>query len=154
MMTKAKQRFIALVLAIAIAASVIVTVNIMRPISAEASSDFMDIPQITVLTHGLSSSASHWSNNDGSGTGGFVEDSDSLVYKLSQKAGGADIYRAVTYDGDKSDAGYTLYAGYGEVQSDKNDISKHIIIVFDSQNSGKSNDIVYNEFELGKTRIK
>ena len=50
MMTKAKQRFIALVLAIAIAASVIVTVNIMKPVSAEASSDFMDIPQITVAT--------------------------------------------------------------------------------------------------------
>ena len=44
MMTKVKQRFIALVLAIAIAASVIVTVNIMKPVSAEASSDFMDIP--------------------------------------------------------------------------------------------------------------
>ena len=48
MMTKAKQRFIAIVLAIAVMTSVIVTVNIMSPVSAEASSDFMDIPQITV----------------------------------------------------------------------------------------------------------
>lgn len=147
MMTKAKQRFIALVLAIAIAASVIVTVNIMRPISAEASSDFMDIPQITVLTHGLSSSASHWSNYNGSGSGGFVEDPDSLVYKLSQKAGGATIYRAVTNSNNGENPNYHLYLNYSNTQTDINSISKHIIIVFDSANSEMSNDIVYSEFE-------
>ena len=109
---------------------------------------------MTVLTHGLSSSASHWSNSNGSGSGGFVEDTDSLVYKLSQKAGGANIYRARTSGGDISNPVYQLYNGYNTYTSNSfNDsscidsASKHIIIVFDSANSGMSNDIVYSEFE-------
>lgn len=147
---KVTQRVIAMVLIIALIASIAITINLFslrKAASAAENVGFVDIPQITVLTHGLSSSASHWSNYNGSGSGGFVEDPDSLVYKLSQKAGGATIYRAVTNSNNGENPNYHLYLNYSNTQTDINSISKHIIIVFDSANSEMSNDIVYSEFE-------
>ena len=86
----------------AIIASIAITVNFFGSSKAAlaANAEFMEIPQITVLTHGLSSSASYWSNPNGNGAETFAEDTDSLIYKLSEKAGGAYIYRAETSGGN------------------------------------------------------
>ena len=150
MKTKVTQRAIAMALIIALITSIAITVNLFdfgNIALATENTEFMNIPQITVFTHGLSSRASYWSNPNGSGADVFAEDQDSLVYKLSEKAGGADIYRAETKEGDIGSPDYTLYSGYGDIEVDIDDISKHIIIVFDSQSSEESNDVVYAEFK-------
>ena len=155
---KTRQRFIAIILAIVFIASAIVAINFAVPnkkASAVENNEFMDTPQITVLTHGLGGGASHWSTANGTGSGGFAEDTDSLVYKLSEKAGGAYIYRAETNTAtDANDekhetysTSYTLYENYSKNSITISDVSKHIIIVFDSKSSGESNEVVYHEFE-------
>ena len=145
---KTRQRFVAIILAIVFIASAIVAINFAvqnKKALAVENDEFMDTPQITVLTHGLGGGASHWSTANGTGSGGFAEDTDSLVYKLSEKAGGAYIYRAETNTAtDANDekhetysTSYTLYENYSTnpAATDKcdciTDVSKHIIIVFD-----------------------
>ena len=155
---KTRQRSIAIILAIVFIASAIVAINFAVPNKkalAVENDEFMDTPQITVLTHGLGGGASHWSNTNGSGNNNFVEDADSLIYKLSEKAGGAYIYRAETNTAtDANDekhetysTSYTLYENYSKNSVTISDVSKHIIIVFDSKSSGESNEVVYHEFE-------
>ena len=54
-------------------------------------------PQITVLTPGLNSGASAWSNNYSENNNknvSFCYDEDSLISKISENAGGAKIYWA------------------------------------------------------------
>ena len=145
MKTKAKQRFTTIILIIVLAALASITIGLGTLMTAKAAI-YTGAPQITVLTHGLGGRAKHWSSADGLGVT-FAEDSDSLLYKLSEKAGGAKIYRAETRGGNYSDPKYTLYENYGETVADINSVSKHIIIVFDSSNSTKSNDTVYVEFK-------
>ena len=153
-MTKVKQKLIAIVLLVVLTASVMITVNLTTLTSASADSGYKELPQITVLTHGLGGNAAHWSSSDGMG-GQFAEDenNDSLIQKLSTKAGGANIYRAETSGGDTANPSYTLYSNYDNTtDNDENDngcisISQHIIIVFESLSPGVSNDVVYNEFK-------
>ena len=59
----------------------------------------MSYAQITVLTHGLGSDASVWSNNFSANNNvanniSFAYDSSSLITKISDQAGGANIYWA------------------------------------------------------------
>lgn len=143
------KRLISLILAMVILlfAGIVMTIcALANKISAGASAGYVDIPQITVLTPGLGGSAAHWSNSNGEGLAVFTQDTDSLLYKLSNKAGGAKIYRArtetVTYG-----YSYVLYDGYGKTITDIDSASKHIIIVFETNNAVSSNEVVYNEFE-------
>lgn len=145
MMTKIKQKFVVALLLIVLTASAITVVTLNKTAVA-ASSDYMDLPQITVLTHGLGGSAKHWTSLDGSGEV-FAQDYDSLVEKLSAKAGGAYIYRAETTSTDGNNPSYSFYENYGDTETLINNVSKHIIIIFDSASSGKSNEVVYNEFK-------
>ena len=57
----------------------------------------MDNAQITVLTPGLGSHANVWSNNFSANNNSnisFSYDSSSLITKISDQAGGANIYWA------------------------------------------------------------
>ncbi len=146
MLTNTKKRLVAIIVMIVIAATTLFTVKFSLTASAYAEPGYMEIPQITVLTSGLGGNAGHWSNKNGLG-GEFAQDDDSLVTKLSYNAGGAFIYRAHTANGDSNSPTYTFYEGYGTNEKDINSVSKHIIIVFDSENSDKSNAVVYNEFK-------
>lgn len=145
MKTKAKQRFTTIILIIVLAALASITIGLGTLMTAKAAI-YTGVPQITVLTHGWGADATYWSSADGLGVT-FAEDSDSLLYKLSEKVGGAKIYRAQTWGGNYSDPKYTLYENYGETVANINSVSKHIIIVFDSSNSTKSHDTVYAEFQ-------
>lgn len=155
---KTRQRFVAIILAVVFIASAIVAINFAVPskkAAAVENNEFMDTPQITVLTHGLGGGASHWSTENGTGSGGFAEDIDSLVYKLSNRAGGAYIYRATTdmavdANGKKHEtysANYMLYENYSTNIVTITDVSKHIIIVFDSKSSGEQTKSYITEFE-------
>lgn len=143
-MVKIKQKIVTVVLILLLAAAAVVTVSL-GATSARADSN-MDTPQITVLTHGWGSEAKTWSSKDGLGLD-FAQDNDSLLYKLSQKSGGAYIYRAETNGGDVGSTRYDLYADYGQTKTNINSVSKHIIIVFDSKNTNNTNDIVFSEFK-------
>lgn len=52
-MNSAKQRFLMIFLVVIFVISIILMVSITMTLSAEANSGYMDVPQITVLTHGL-----------------------------------------------------------------------------------------------------
>lgn len=58
---KTRQRFVAIILAVVFIASAIVAINFAVPskkAAAVENNEFMDTPQITVLTHGLGGGAS------------------------------------------------------------------------------------------------
>ena len=63
----------------------------------ENANNVMEYAQITVLTHGLGSSAMTWSNNFSENTTSenpavFSYDSQSLITMISERVGGANIY--------------------------------------------------------------
>lgn len=128
-----------------------------------------DSPMITVLTHGLGGSASHWSNEYNE----FAEDPGSLFAMISNQLayqGGANIYWAVMqgstafklYDLNNSNnttivnAGTELgYVEYTEEETTNSitDISKHIIIIFESSCKNDYNYRVYEEFNYMLSKI-
>lgn len=143
-MTKIRQKIVIAILALILIVSAIVTLNSTLRKAAAVSPDYSG-PRITVLTPGLGGRASHWSNADGAGGNIFAEDVDSLVRKLRLKGGLAYIFRAHFKEGISSR--YDLYSYYSDTKKTIIDASKHIIIVFDSENSNASNAVVYSEFK-------
>ncbi len=141
-MTRIKRKTLAALLLVVLMAAAAIAINLTTVGSASAIPN-TDVPQITVLTHGLGGNAAHWSSTNGTGTA-FAQDNDSLLQKLSTKAGGANLYRAATSGGNSPS--YTLYADYGNTTATINSVSKHIIIVFESGSAGASNAVVYSEF--------
>lgn len=124
MSSKISRKFIVLLLIVALLASVVAFISIRsNAVSAESSEyEYMPgAPQITVLTHGIAdfNGASHWSNNypetfDEGNKGEqthFAYDTDSLIHKLSEKAGGADIFWAKV---DNGNTDFDLYNIGGE----------------------------------------
>jgi len=121
-------------------------------------------PTITVITHGLGGSASHWSNQ---GTDDFAFSNDSLINMLD----------LLSYE--KTCVDSNVYWGYYDVNSnlylydlknskniDSNgkymkiesieklaDISKHIIVIFEASNGNKSNNGIYEEFNFMLSKI-
>ena len=59
----------------------------------------MSTPQITVFTHGFGCTAGSWSNHNTSDdpSGEFAYDPESLISKISELKGGANIYWAKFY---------------------------------------------------------
>lgn len=131
----------------------------------------MDTTQITVLTHGLASNASVWSNQyaaDNTSVA-FSFDPDSLIWKISEAAGGANVYWAhmdgyenfTLYDLVNPMEGYTKVPEIYKIGDELNlkevnritDISKHIIVIFESTHAKESNDNVYYEFNYMLSRI-
>ncbi len=131
--------------------------------------DYVDIqPSITVLTHGFGSRGYFWSNNPTINDGkSFALNESSLVYKIFERLGGdATLYIAKSNCkiidspgvGAASNNIYNfslikynsldyLESNGGHPTEMIDDVSKHIIIVFDSNLSGESNNVVYKEFE-------
>ena len=127
----------------------------------QANVQVKDNPQITVLTHGLNSNASVWSNNyskDDTNVS-FYYDKDSLISRISKRAGGAKIYWAKMsnynaldlYDITEQKGEYTATAD--NAVSNITDVAKHILIVFESNNAGGSNNNVYYQFNYMLSKI-
>lgn len=114
--------------------------------SGKNRNQVMDIPQITVLTHGLGGSAAHWSNQYNGGRYiKFEFDADSLIEKLREKSGAAQMYKVENNE---------IKCEYDDTVKDKiTDNSKHIIIVFESSNPNGSNNRVYQEFNHAISNI-
>ena len=160
----------------ALLASVVAFISMRsNAVSAELSEyEYMPgAPQITVFTHGIAdfNGASHWSNTypetfderDKGEQTHFAYDTDSLIHKLSEKAGGADIYWAKVNDGntdfDLYNIGGENIVLYGQdyymaeyehklVSTVITNSVNHIIIVFEASNGEDENDIVYDSFKM------
>ena len=115
---------------------------------------------ITILTHGLGSSAKDWSNNGSS----FAYTSDSLITRLYNLTD-SSVY-LMYFDGEYVFYLYDLTTDMANAIENKpfttddttevstiNDFSKHIIIVFEAFNSLYSNDYIYNQFNYGISNI-
>jgi len=118
-------------------------------------------PQITVLTHGLGGSASHWSNvkdpNPNEAVrkkeGLFAYDSESLISKLSGNGTLANVYWAKVMSNNFQDFNLYDITGKTGTYDDQNfmnnnsvnaiNTSKHIIIVFEAHYDTKPNDDTY-----------
>lgn len=129
-------------------------------LSARNNNTVMAVPQITVLTHGLGGDAGDWSNGySATNTStSFAYDSDSLISKLSERAGDADIYRAVILDTDKEDFDLIELSVSGnsynaQIKDSIDSVSNHIIIVFQAEDNMGGNDSVYYEFNFMLSRI-
>ena len=72
--------------------------NIRYNMSQKNDNQVMSTTQITVLTHGLGSNAGTWSNDYpmNVSSASFAYDSDSLISKIDEEVGGANIYWAKT----------------------------------------------------------
>ncbi len=113
-------------------------------------------PTITVLTHGLGSSAYYWSNNYSTEDGKkLAYNSSSIINKIYQHLNGQmTLYVAYgkikgsTYDFNLTKYSYDDYMNSrdGTPTSIIDDVSKHIVIVYNSSVPNKSNYTVYNEF--------
>ena len=126
-------------------------------------------PTITVLTHGLGGRYYHWSNNYATtGSGDFAYNSDSIVEKLYQHLNGnMNIYIAradstITYNHLNTKIENCVYDGYKLYKISYNDykynptniievdylddVSKHILLLFDSLDSGSTHENVYEQF--------
>lgn len=124
-------------------------------------------PMITVLTHGLNSSAIGWSNDaENKNPGDAINlsyDSSSLMEQLrGESSNGATVFLA------KMESSTSFYLMELSVQNQLenyskylptishltiDDLYKHIIIVFDSKDSEVSNADVYGEFKYMLNRI-
>jgi len=117
-------------------------------------------PQITVLTHGLGGGAYNFSNDGNTKGPSFAEDKDSIVSKLNIQAGEAQTYWArmdskssfyfISINEQTGSASYNTSSNQVESITD---ISKHIIIIFDSSDSDASHEYVYNEFRYMLDKI-
>lgn len=131
----------------------------------------MDKPQITVLTHGWRMGAFSWSNDYNKENAEqykninptFAFDKDSLIERINDEVGGANIYWA-KMAGDESfdlieissekQKESSEYSEDKEFIKDKvTDISKHIIVVFQAENESKSHNNVYYRFNYMLSNI-
>ena len=126
--------------------------------------------RITILTHGLGSNPSDWSND---GNGNFSYTSDSLITRLYNMV---DSYVYWMYfkkpDEETKEHNslleyeYTLHDITNQMSSAVEnepfkrttstsivDVSKHIIIVFDAVDSLSTNDYIYSQFNFGISEI-
>lgn len=126
---------------------------------------------ITVLTHGLGGDASHWSNVDDK----FTYDEDSMFARLEQEllkngGSGANIYWAVMQNSTEfelydlndennrnvkeqgTDSEYVEYT-MSQTTTAITDISKHIILIFQSSTPDGYNYEVYEEFNYMLSKI-
>ena len=131
-------------------------------------------PQITVLTPGLNSGASAWSNNYSENNNknvSFCYDEDSLISKISENAGDAKIYWAKMSDYNAFKLhDITAQKGVYTATDDNavnniTDAAKHIIVVFDAEwnvnhdeknkllSSAGSNNNVYYQFNYMLSKI-
>lgn len=122
---------------------------------------YNDAPTITILTHGLGGSASHWSN-DTIDPLKFKINTSSIIYKLFEKTNGnIDLYRAIIepyYEESYKlfKYSYSNYVSGNMTATTQKDIfdscDKHIVIVYDRYISDVNNDLnlsnetAYNEF--------
>ncbi|OLA44938.1 MAG: hypothetical protein BHW39_05675 [Firmicutes bacterium CAG:552_39_19] len=115
-------------------------------------------PTITVLTHGLGSKAYYWSNDYSISNGRkLAYNSNSLINKIYEDldgqmtlylAEGIDKGSSVDFDFELKKYSYEDYinSNDGKPTSVIDDVSKHIVIVFNSSVADSSNYTVYNEF--------
>lgn len=115
-------------------------------------------PTITVLTHGLGSADHYWSNDyNVHGGSTLAYNSSSLISKIYEKLDGqmtfyvaSGIDKGSTYDFDFELIKYSyddyVNANGGKTTSVLDDVSNHIVIVFNSSVANKTNHTVYNEF--------
>ena len=115
-------------------------------------------PTITVLTHGLGSKAYYWSNDYSISNGRkLAYNSNSLINKIYEDlegqmtlylAEGVDKGSSVDFDFELKKYSYEDYinSNDGKPTSVIDDVSKHIVIAFNSSVADSSNYTVYNEF--------
>lgn len=129
-----------------------------RTTNVDLSSDDYPVtatPAITILTHGLGGSASHWSNNSDST---FSYDNRSLIERLREKndanvywakMAGASNFHFYTIDALDQLNHYDIINLTALTQFSTQTISKHIVIVFEATEdaSSGSHDAMYNQFE-------
>lgn len=115
----------------------------------ENADNVMEETQITVLTHGLNSDAGTWSNQYTTiDSDEFAYDKDSLISRISDLVGGANVYWAKMNDYNSFDlCDITDQKSVGELYSNSSivnnitDISKHIIIVFDCIETNSKDEV-------------
>ena len=116
---------------------------------------------ITILTHGLSGDASHWSNN---GNGYFAFNEKSIINRLYNIYGTANVYWLSfnsSYSFDlinitsqiESNTENNKFKTTNNIVDSITDITKHLIIIFDAFNSNSSNDYIYSQFNYGISNI-
>lgn len=123
-------------------------------------------PTITVLTHGLGSQSYYWSNrydyvpDESEGEEHIVYNEYSLINRLYQKLDGQMALYVARGDVTEIEGGADVYDfdlvkyTYADYQNDRegktvpmlDDVSKHIVIVYNSKIKGYSNSDVYEEF--------
>lgn len=138
--------------------------------SAKNGNQVMSITQATVLTHGLGGSARHWSNNFSEtnykdDNVKFAYDKDSLISRIDEEVGGANIYWAKV---DKKEGSANYDYNIFDITNQKTqneaynrnikvehieDISKHIIIIFEAYAPLGSNDNIYYQFNYMMSKI-
>ena len=111
------------------------------------------MPEITVLTHGLGSKGSYWSNDvnirDDNGNFPLSYNESSLISKINNNLhGNLNVYHIVC--GENFSFKITKYDG--ELENSKevtriDDVSKHIVLIYESAIPYSSNEDVYDEFE-------
>ncbi len=117
-----------------------------------------DSPTITVLTHGFGNDATCWSNDVNiTSSQWYKYNSHSLINKLFIKANGnLNIYYIDSSPVSESDRYSFVYKKitYNNYQNSHqgvetamiDDVSKHVVVVFNSSNSQMNNDNSYSEF--------
>lgn len=140
-------------------------------------------PQITVITHGLGGSASHWSNNSlniewNKGVlFNFAYSEDSIMSRIESELlgeGNVNLYWAkmashnsfylvdlkdpdnINSDGtyrSPEDTKYDPSATDAKTINQLSDVSKHIIIVFEASSPVEYNNIVYEELNYVLSKI-
>lgn len=135
--------------------------------SEEYSSYRNSAPSITILTHGLGGQDFHWSNSI-TNSGSFDYNAQSIINKIKNELNGevsiyiAEAYSDITYDSEYRNILDCVYDEYKlfkitnynsqytsacKVQTDfLDDVSKHIILLFDSNISSSTHENVYEQF--------
>lgn len=118
-----------------------------------------EAPQVTFITHGLCGNASNWSNGLVNGNLGFAPSDNSIIDLLCEKAD-CNIYLGSFYETYSWD---TLYLYKLDInQSDEytynaipsiTDITKHSIVLFNTEYSDLTNNFVYNQFNILASKV-
>lgn len=125
--------------------------------NCEEYDDYIGVlPAITVLTHGLGSQYYYWSNdasiNDGES---FAFNSNSIINEMFNKLNGEmNLYIANVSTGENSEGldltkySYEQYINNSDGSTTEiiDDISKHIVVVFNSNAPNSGNYEIYDEF--------
>lgn len=107
-------------------------------------------PEITVLTHGLGSQGHYWSNDISIKDGTILAyNSNSLIDKIYTKLNGNVLIYLAKCDNETSFqlSQYNRYLTSIRETERLYDVSKHIILIYESSKPDASNNDVYEEFE-------